>query len=139
MKKEFHVLIKYCFLKGKNTVEAKTWLDAEFPYTAPGKSTIKDWYDAQKRLLPTKTEKDHQQRLLHSVIGPFEGRNRRKTAAFKEIENAASLRQYTVSQIWAPSDYFLFSDLQRMLAGKKCSSNEEVIAETEAYFEAKDK
>ncbi|GFU02016.1 putative DD34D transposase [Nephila pilipes] len=39
----------------------------------------------------------------------------------------------------APSDYFLFSDLKRMLAGKKFSSNEEVIAETEAYFEAKDK
>ncbi|KAF7268333.1 hypothetical protein GWI33_018525 [Rhynchophorus ferrugineus] len=43
-KKEFHVLIKYCFLKGKNTVEAKTWLDAEFPEAAPGKSTITDWY-----------------------------------------------------------------------------------------------
>ncbi|KAF7266673.1 hypothetical protein GWI33_020005 [Rhynchophorus ferrugineus] len=32
----------------------------------------------------------------------------------------------------APSDYCLFSDLKRMLAGKKFSSNEEVIAETEA-------
>ncbi|KAF7262961.1 hypothetical protein GWI33_003794, partial [Rhynchophorus ferrugineus] len=41
-KKEFPVLIKYCFLKGKNTVEAKIWLDAEFPDTAPGKSNIKD-------------------------------------------------------------------------------------------------
>ncbi|KAF7285515.1 hypothetical protein GWI33_010514 [Rhynchophorus ferrugineus] len=28
-KRKFRVLIKYCFLKGKNTVEAKTWLDAE--------------------------------------------------------------------------------------------------------------
>ncbi|KAF7275975.1 hypothetical protein GWI33_011047 [Rhynchophorus ferrugineus] len=35
-KKEFRVLIKYCFLKGKNTVQAKTWLDADFPDTAPG-------------------------------------------------------------------------------------------------------
>ncbi|KAF7267912.1 hypothetical protein GWI33_018894 [Rhynchophorus ferrugineus] len=42
--KEFRVLIKNCFLKGKVTVEAKTWLDAEFPDTAPGKSIIKDWY-----------------------------------------------------------------------------------------------
>ncbi|KAF7283722.1 hypothetical protein GWI33_023105 [Rhynchophorus ferrugineus] len=41
-KNEFHVVIKYCFLKGKNTVETKTWLEAEFPDTAPGKSTIKD-------------------------------------------------------------------------------------------------
>ena len=43
-KKEFRVLIKYCFLKGKNTVEAKKWLDQEFPGSAPGKSTIIDWY-----------------------------------------------------------------------------------------------
>ncbi|KAF7282049.1 hypothetical protein GWI33_003329 [Rhynchophorus ferrugineus] len=43
-KKEFRVLIKYCFLNGKNTVEAKTWLDAEFLDTTPAKSTIKDWY-----------------------------------------------------------------------------------------------
>ncbi|KAF7268073.1 hypothetical protein GWI33_018771 [Rhynchophorus ferrugineus] len=43
-KKEFRVLIKYCFVKGKNTVQAKTWLDAEFPDTTPGKSTIKYWY-----------------------------------------------------------------------------------------------
>ncbi|KAF7264106.1 hypothetical protein GWI33_000637, partial [Rhynchophorus ferrugineus] len=39
---KFRVLIKYCFLKGKNIVETKTCLDAEFPDTGPGKSTIKD-------------------------------------------------------------------------------------------------
>ncbi|KAF7286935.1 hypothetical protein GWI33_003201 [Rhynchophorus ferrugineus] len=38
-KKQFCLLIKYCFLKGKNTVEAETWLDAEFPDAAPGKPT----------------------------------------------------------------------------------------------------
>ncbi|XP_076258312.1 uncharacterized protein LOC143195215 [Rhynchophorus ferrugineus] len=37
----------------------------------------------------------------------------------------------------APIDHFMFSDLKRMLAGKKFSSNE-VIAESEAYLEAKD-
>ncbi|KAF7265277.1 hypothetical protein GWI33_021270 [Rhynchophorus ferrugineus] len=42
--KKFRVLIKYCFLKGKNTIEARTWLDAEFPDSGPGKSTIKDCY-----------------------------------------------------------------------------------------------
>ncbi|KAF7271298.1 hypothetical protein GWI33_015815 [Rhynchophorus ferrugineus] len=34
------------------------------------------------------------------------------------------------------SDYLLFSDFKRMLAGNKMSSNEKVIAETEASFEA---
>ncbi|KAF7265654.1 hypothetical protein GWI33_020948 [Rhynchophorus ferrugineus] len=48
-KKEFRLLIKYCFLKGKNTVEAKTCLDSEFPNTAPGKSTIKVCYAQFRR------------------------------------------------------------------------------------------
>ena len=39
----------------------------------------------------------------------------------------------------APGDYWLFADLEKMLQGKIFGSNEEVIAETEAYFEAKDK
>ena len=39
----------------------------------------------------------------------------------------------------ATSDYFMFSDLKRMLAGKKFSADEELISGTEAYFEAKDK
>ena len=39
----------------------------------------------------------------------------------------------------APSDYWLFADINKMLAGKKFISNEEAIAETEAYFEVKDK
>ena len=37
----------------------------------------------------------------------------------------------------APSDYWLFADLEKMLQGKRFGSHEEVIAETEAYFESK--
>ena len=37
----------------------------------------------------------------------------------------------------APSNYCLFADQKRILQGKRFGSNEEVIAETEAYFEAK--
>ena len=39
----------------------------------------------------------------------------------------------------APSDYYLFANLKRMLQGKKFGSNEEAIAENEACFEAKNK
>jgi [histone H3]-lysine36 N-dimethyltransferase SETMAR len=35
----------------------------------------------------------------------------------------------------APSGFFLFADLKRMLAANKFSPNKEVIAETESYFE----
>ncbi|KAF7262774.1 hypothetical protein GWI33_004139 [Rhynchophorus ferrugineus] len=151
-KKEFRVLIKYCFLKGKNTVEAKTWLD----FKSEVQSTVirRTAHDepAPKRGKPqqsaSKVMKDNQQQLLHSVIGPFEGRNRRKTAAFEEKESAASPRQCTVSKpvktmakihelcfelrphpLYSPdltlSDYFLFLYLKRIIAGKKFSSNDE--------------
>ena len=36
------------------------------------------------------------------------------------------------------SDYRLFADLKKLLQGKRYGSNEEVIAETEVYFESKD-
>lgn len=36
-------------------------------------------------------------------------------------------------------DYWLFADLKKMLQGKKYGYNEEVITETESYFESKDK
>lgn len=42
-------MIKYCFLKRKNTVEVKIWLDNEFPESVAGKSTIIDWYAKFKR------------------------------------------------------------------------------------------
>ena len=43
-KKEFPVLIKRRFLIGKDTLEAKQWFDKRYGDSAPGKSTIIDWY-----------------------------------------------------------------------------------------------
>ena len=43
-KKNFRVLIKHCFLIGKNTVDAKKCLDKRYVDSAPGKSTIIGWY-----------------------------------------------------------------------------------------------
>ena len=37
------------------------------------------------------------------------------------------------------SGYWLFADLKKMLRGKRFGSNEEVNAETKAYFKSKDK
>ena len=39
----------------------------------------------------------------------------------------------------APSNYRLFEKPQKNAPGRKFGSNEKVISETEAYFEAKDK
>ena len=41
------------------------------------------------------------------------------------------------SQDLAPSDYRLFADLKKMPQEKRFGRSEEVIAETEAYFESK--
>ncbi|KAG6441817.1 hypothetical protein O3G_MSEX001937 [Manduca sexta] len=43
------------------------------------------------------------------------------------------------SLVLAPSFYYLFAKLKKMLSGKKIGPNGEEIAETEAYFEALDK
>ncbi|GFX11988.1 hypothetical protein TNCV_2997721 [Trichonephila clavipes] len=42
-------------------------------------------------------------------------------------------------QIWPPVTFFCSQTSRGMLAGQKFRADEEVIAETEAYFEAKDK
>ncbi|EFN77918.1 Histone-lysine N-methyltransferase SETMAR, partial [Harpegnathos saltator] len=39
----------------------------------------------------------------------------------------------------APCDYFLFPNLKKWLGGKRFGSNEEVITETNAYFEGLEK
>ena len=38
------MLFKHCFLMGKNTIEVKQWLGKRYVDSAPGKSTIIDWY-----------------------------------------------------------------------------------------------
>ncbi|KAF7277447.1 hypothetical protein GWI33_007267 [Rhynchophorus ferrugineus] len=95
--------------------------------------------------------KRNKQRLLHNDTRPFEGRNRRKrycnASCHKSVKTMAKihelgfelLRHPSYSTDLVPNDYFQFSDLKKMLAGKTLSSNEEVIDEAEAYFEAKDK
>ena len=74
--------------------------------------------------------------LFHQEIAPYH----------KSIETMAKLHEWHLefflhppySPDLAPSDYWLFADLKRMLQGKRFGSNEEVILETEAYFEAKE-
>ena len=43
-KSEFRVLIKHCFLMGKNTVQAKQWLDKCYSDSTPSKTTVKRWF-----------------------------------------------------------------------------------------------
>lgn len=47
--KEFRVLIKHCFLVGKNTVQAKEWIDKHYGESSPSYSMVKRWYSEFKR------------------------------------------------------------------------------------------
>lgn len=94
----------------------------------------------------------HQHLLLHSLVEKFEWWNREKMTAFEEKECVASPWKSSMSQHSGKFDknpaitvfyrsitrkYFLFSDPTSMLAGKKFSLNEEVIAEHGAYLDEK--
>ena len=68
----------------------------------------------------------------------------RVTSRFATMENLHELHfgllpHPPCSPDLAPRDYYLFEDLKRILQGKRFVYNEEVVAETEAYFEATDK
>ena len=48
-KSEFCVLIKHCFLMGKNTVRAKQWLDKCYLNSTALETMVKRWYTDFKR------------------------------------------------------------------------------------------
>ena len=68
-KKEFRVLIKHCFLMGKNTVESKQWFGKCYSDSETGKLTFIDWYSEFKR---GRTNSDDAERTGHpkSAVDP---------------------------------------------------------------------
>ena len=48
-KSEFRVLIKHCFLVGKNTVQVKQWLDKCYPDSALSRQLVEKWFANFKR------------------------------------------------------------------------------------------
>ena len=48
-KSEFRVLIKHCFLMGKNTVQAKQWLDKCYGESSPSRQMVEKWMGEFKR------------------------------------------------------------------------------------------
>lgn len=48
-KSEFRVLIKHCFLMGKNTIKTKEWLDKCYGESAPSRQMVEKWIGEFKR------------------------------------------------------------------------------------------
>ena len=86
----------------------------------------------------TKRSLDHMQKkkvLFHQGNAPCQ----RSTETMVKLNELSFelLPHPSYSPDLALSDYWLFADMKKMLPRKRLCSNEEVIAETEAYFERK--
>ncbi|KAF7272807.1 hypothetical protein GWI33_014439 [Rhynchophorus ferrugineus] len=128
-KKEFRVLIKYCFLKGKNTVETKAWQENQLSrigmLTFDQKQRRVD--DSEQCLRMIKRNKpEFLHRYVTMVIGSFEGRNRRKTAVFEEKESAASqsAKRWQKSMNWASNCFLIHRILQIWLPAMTISCSQ---------------
>ncbi|GFY35013.1 mariner Mos1 transposase [Trichonephila clavipes] len=111
-------------------------------YLKKGKPTNSDYYVALLERLKDEIAEKRPHLKKKKVL--FHQDN---TPCHKSMKSMAKLHELGFELLPDPSyspdqafsSFFLFSDLKRMLAGQKFRAEEEVIAETEAYFEAKDK
>ena len=69
IKSQFRVLIKHCFLMGKNTVQAKQWLDKCYSDCAASETTAKRWY-ADFKCGHTDTNDAERSGPLNSAVVP---------------------------------------------------------------------
>lgn len=78
-KSEFRVLIKHCFLMGKNTVQTKTWLDKCYGESAPSKGMVEKWIaefkcgrastsDAERSGRPKEVTTEEMIEKIHDIV-----------------------------------------------------------------------
>ena len=109
-------------------------------YLEKGKTINSDYHMASLDRLSAEIKKKqpHMQKkvLFHKNNAPCH--KSMKTMVELNALNFELLPHPPYSPNLAPSDYWLFADLKKMLQGMRFVSNEEVIAETEVYFGSKD-
>lgn len=110
-------------------------------YLEKGQTINSDRYIAQLGRLKTEIEnkRPHMKKkkvLFHQDNAPCH-KSQRTMVKMHEL-HIELLPHPPYSPDLAPSDFYLFADLKRMLEGKRFTSNAQVIAETNAYFEDKD-
>ena len=110
-------------------------------YLEKGKTVNSDYYMALLDQLRAESKKrwHHMQKkkvLFHQDNASCH--NSMKTMVRWNELSFELLHHLPYSPDLAPSDYWLFAVLKKILQGKRFGFNEKVIAETEAYFESKD-
>ena len=137
-KDEFRVLIKYCFLKGKNTVQTKSWLDQEFPDSSPSTGTVEYWFrqfrtgrastsDAERTGRPKEVVTPENIKKIHKMI-----LNDRKVKLI-EIAEALKISKERVGHIvheylgmrklcakWVPRELTIDQKQQRVDDSEQC-------------------
>ena len=68
-KSEFRVLIEHCYLMGKNTLQAKRWLDMCCSDSVPSRQTVEKWFGDFKRGR-TNTDNAERSGLPNSAVVP---------------------------------------------------------------------
>jgi [histone H3]-lysine36 N-dimethyltransferase SETMAR len=111
-------------------------------YLEKGQTINSDYYIALLERLNAEIKKKRphlkKKKVLFHQDNALCHKSNKTTAKLHEL-GYELLPQPPYSPDLAPSDLFLFANLKKMLAGKKFSTNDEVITETEAYFEAMSK
>ena len=90
-KSEFCVFIKHCFLMGKNTFQAKQWLDKCYLNSVPSETTVKWWY-ADFKCGCTDTNDAECAHCLNSPVVP---ENTKKLHKFILADRKLKLRERT--------------------------------------------
>ena len=67
-KSEFRVLIKHCILMGKNTVQAKQWLDKCYSDSAPTRQMVEKWFANFERSRTNTDDAERSGRLNSTVV-----------------------------------------------------------------------
>ena len=111
-------------------------------YPEKGKTIYSERYIGQLMRLKNEIGEKRLQMKKKKVLFHQDNAPRHKSLATMAKLNEVSfelLPHPPYSPDLAPSDYYLFADLKKMLQGKRFYFNEEVITEKNAYFGDKDK
>ena len=111
------MLIKHSFLMGKNTVEAKQWLDKRYGDTAPGKSTIIDWYAELKRGRTNTDDAERSDRPKSAVVP------KNITKVHKIVLGDRKLKLREIADTLNISEGSVFTILHESLGMRKLFSN----------------
>ncbi|XP_018311222.1 uncharacterized protein [Mycetomoellerius zeteki] len=131
---EFRAVIKHLHMKSLTPKEIKAELDNIHSTSAPAFSTVYNWVNEFKRGRTSTCDAPRSGRPIEAAKSARACRGHRHITWHSDFDFAR-----TIGIFARFSDYFLFPNLKKWFGGKRFTTREQLIAETEAYFEGLDK